>query len=199
MIKIGHRGAMGYEKENTLASFEKAIELGADMIELDVHSKDGLIYVVHDIENMDDSTPLLEEVFDLVRKRAGLNIELKGENTAEPVAFLIKKYIKRGWKEENILVSSFNLEELKRFKKSLPSIRIGVLIKKDKGGWLEFAKNVGAFSINISLKIASRIIIELIHSQGLKAIAWTVNKEKDIKRIKEFRIDGIISDYPERL
>ena len=49
MHKIGHRGAKGYATENTLVSFQKAIELGVDGIELDVHlSIDGEIIVIHD-------------------------------------------------------------------------------------------------------------------------------------------------------
>lgn len=49
MVIIGHRGAKGYEPENTLASFQKAITLGVDMIELDVYSvKTGEIVVMHD-------------------------------------------------------------------------------------------------------------------------------------------------------
>ena len=49
MLKIGHRGAKGYEPENTLASFQKAIELQVDGIELDVHlSSDNQLVVIHD-------------------------------------------------------------------------------------------------------------------------------------------------------
>jgi len=49
MLKIGHRGAKGHEAENTLVSFQKAIALGVDMIELDVYlSKDNHPVVIHD-------------------------------------------------------------------------------------------------------------------------------------------------------
>ena len=56
MLKIGHRGAKGYVAENTLASFQKAIDLQVDGIELDVHvSRDGEIMVIHD-ETIDRTT-----------------------------------------------------------------------------------------------------------------------------------------------
>lgn len=49
MLRIGHRGAAGYEPENTLASFKKALQLRVDGIEFDVHlSQDGKIVVMHD-------------------------------------------------------------------------------------------------------------------------------------------------------
>src|ERR671938_850947 len=53
---VGHRGAMGHCPENTLASFERGLELGADWIELDVHlSRDGALIVIHD-ETLDRTT-----------------------------------------------------------------------------------------------------------------------------------------------
>ena len=108
LLKISHRGACGYEPENTLASFKKAIEINADMIELDVHvCKTGEVVVIHD-EKVNRTTngkgyvsqknleslkkldagkgkkiPTLIEVLDLVNKRVKVNIELKGKKTAE--------------------------------------------------------------------------------------------------------------------
>ena len=113
-LKIGHRGACGYEPENTLRSFKKALDLGVDTIELDVHkTKDEATVVIHD-EKVDKTTngtgfvadksleeikkldagkgekiPTLEEVLDLVNRKAQVNIELKGEGTARPVADII--------------------------------------------------------------------------------------------------------------
>ncbi|MGI9148055.1 MAG: glycerophosphodiester phosphodiesterase [Chloroflexota bacterium] len=53
---VGHRGAMGHRPENTIASFEHALELGADWIELDVHlTRDGALVVLHD-ETLDRTT-----------------------------------------------------------------------------------------------------------------------------------------------
>jgi glycerophosphoryl diester phosphodiesterase len=134
ILKIGHRGAKGYEPENTLVSFEKAIEMGADGIELDVHlSLDGHLIVIHD-ETIDRTTngkgvvnqmtlqelksftinrkytiPTLEEVLDLVNQRCFVNIELKNQDTAEKVVQLIKHYISvKNWTHAHFIVSSFD-------------------------------------------------------------------------------------------
>ncbi len=116
ILKIGHRGAKGYAPENTLLAFQKAIDMGVDGIELDVHiSLDGAIMVIHD-PTIDDTTngkgavnklslqeiqsfvinethdgriPTLEEVFDLVNQRFFINIELKNYETTESVVALI--------------------------------------------------------------------------------------------------------------
>ena len=116
MIRIGHRGAMGYEPENTLRSFKKALALKVDMIEFDVYvCKTGEVVVIHD-DKVDRTTngkgyvvqktlqeltsldagkgekiPLLEEALDCINKKVQVNIELKGEGTAEPVYKIIQK------------------------------------------------------------------------------------------------------------
>ena len=112
IVKIGHRGAKGYEPENTLIAFEKAIDLNVDGIELDVHlSLDKEIMVIHD-ETIDRTTneigfvknftsshlrelgiPKLSEVLSVINRQCFVNIELKGIETAKPVVELIENYI----------------------------------------------------------------------------------------------------------
>lgn len=131
IIVSAHRGASGYEPDNTLRSFKRAIDMGAPMIELDVHlCKTGQIVVIHDAfigkprKNIIDLTwdelqqydvgngeriPLLSQVFDLVDKRAIINIELKAAGTAKPVAQLINNYIKdKKWSSDNFLITSLD-------------------------------------------------------------------------------------------
>lgn len=109
MIVIGHRGACGHETENTITSFEKAIELGVDYVELDVQKTlDGQIVVFHDqklfnkipIEEITLSdfkqkllktgvdVPTLDEVFEFIDDRIGINIEIK---STIPADLLIEK------------------------------------------------------------------------------------------------------------
>ena len=119
MHKIGHRGAKGYANENTLVSFQKAIDLGVDGIELDVHlSSDGKVMVIHD-DSIDRTTsdkgfvkdiskaeleklaiPSLEAVFDLVDRRCFINVELKTYETADKVAELIAHYVSGKYQQE---------------------------------------------------------------------------------------------------
>ena len=156
IIKVGHRGAMGYEPENTLRSFKKALELGVDMIEFDVYvCKSGELVVIHDdtlerttngkglviektlaeLKELDagkeEKIPTLEEIMDLADKKVKINIELKGDNTAKPVLNMIEKYVdEKGWKYDDFLVSSFNHGELKNFKELNPKIKTGILVEE---------------------------------------------------------------------
>ena len=114
---IAHRGAMGHAPQNTLAAVSKALELGAPWIEIDVYWVDGHLMVFHD-ERLDELTngsgyiteqsfaylrslevmnsgqgiPTLEEVYELTKDQAGLNIELKGVGTAAPVCAFLQQF-----------------------------------------------------------------------------------------------------------
>ena len=77
--RIGHRGAMGHAPENTLASFQRAIELECDEVETDVWvSPDGRLLVSHDRPGR-HTVLTLDEVLDFCRGRVAVNVELKCE------------------------------------------------------------------------------------------------------------------------
>lgn len=224
MVKIGHRGAAGYEPENTLTSFQKAIELGADMVELDVRiCKTGEIMVFHDdtLERTTNGTgrikdktlaelkkldagkghqiPTLSEVFDLVDKRIAINIELKGEKTALSVAQTIMEYVEDGWDEGQFLVSSFNYDELLNFKIFYPFLRMGLLFGRLKTNFFELAEFFCCYSIHPPIERVNFQLIENAHRKGLKVFVWTANDAEDIKVLQNLGVDGIFSDYPDRL
>lgn len=138
ILKIAHRGASGYEPENTLSAFEKAIELGADMVELDIHlCKTGEAIVMHDetvnrttnghgrissksLEEIKELTinskeeiPTLQQVIDITKGRCGLDIEVKDKKAAERVIELIQK----NRIQDSVIVSSSYLKPLKTIKK----------------------------------------------------------------------------------
>ncbi len=78
MLVIAHRGASWERPENTLAAFERAIEIGADAIELDVRADEqGALVVTHDPPRRGGSYPRLEEALDLCRGRIPVYVELK--------------------------------------------------------------------------------------------------------------------------
>jgi glycerophosphoryl diester phosphodiesterase len=225
MLKIGHRGAKGYAPENTLLSFQKAIEMGVDGIELDVHlSADGEIMVIHDA-TIDRTTngqgivnslslrelksfriekeheiPTLIEVLNLVNKRCIINIELKGKGTAIPVVALIEKYVlEKNWQYPHFLISSFDWVSLLDIHLAKPLIPLGVLTEYDVDLAFAFAKYIQAQSIHSYFHLLSKEKTAKMQEEGLQVIAWTVNEEEDIQKIKSFHINGIITDYPDRI
>ncbi len=215
MLKIGHRGAKGYVAENTIASFQKAIELGVDMIELDVRlSKDGIPMVIHD-ETIDRTThhsgfvnqftaeflqsigvPTLKDVFDLVENRCAINIEIKVFEATKPVLEVLKN---TKFPQEKIIISSFNWDVLNVCRFEERSNSLGVLTELSIEEALTFAKKINAYSINPYFKLLNHENVKNIHQNGFKVFPWTVNNPDDITFVKSLNVDGIISDFPDRL
>ncbi|TRO48794.1 glycerophosphodiester phosphodiesterase [Candidatus Bathyarchaeota archaeon] len=223
VVKVGHRGAAGHEPENTLRSFRRAMELGADMVELDVQlCGSGELVVIHDgtVDRTTDGTgevagmtlgelraldagmgeriPTLREVIDLAAGRIGINIELKGPGTAEPALRHIEAALDEGWEIADFHASSFRLEELTAIREFSGEVRTGVLYALDSGV-MEYAERIGAYSLNPHHRAINPDLVSEAHRRGLKVYAWTVNDPADIARMKGLGVDGIISDYPDRI
>jgi len=222
---IGHRGAMGHETENTIASVQKALELDVDMIEIDVFNvKSGETVVFHDetldrlanaggkiedwsyfelqkvIVDGNHKIPLLQDVLKTINHKVKLNIELKGSGTADRVNFITNYYIKeKGWKTEDFLISSFKWNELREMRKINPSIPIAILTEEDPADAIEIAKELNAEAINPNFEMLNAENNLKIKEAGFKIYAWTVNDPQDIIKMKKFGVDGIITNYPERL
>jgi len=216
---IGHRGAMGYETENTMLSFQKALDLFVDMIEIDVYIiKTGEVVVFHDktlkrlassLENIEDLTleevkninlignhqiPTLIDVIEFINKRVPINIELKGENTALPTQKIIQNY-----PEYHFLISSFNWEELKIFRKLNSEIPIALLSQQNHLDAIPFAKKLNAIAINPWFFTLTRQEVEEIHKHDLLVYTYTVNEITDIKEAIYFGVDGMFCNFPDRI
>lgn len=219
MLKIGHRGAKGYEPENTLGSFQKAIELQVDGIELDVHlSSDNQLVVIHDT-TIDRTTagtgfvnnysaaelqkyqiPTLSDVFDLVDKKCWINIELKRKGTAKPVVELIEKYIReKNWNYDQFIISSFEWEFLKEVAALNPNIPIGVLTETDVDAAITFAQKIKAKAIHPDFTLLTQDNTATMQKLGFLVFPWTVNEWDDIQKIKTYQVNGIITDFPDRI
>ena len=225
MLKIAHRGAKGYEPENTLIAFQKAIDLGCDGIELDVHlSLDAEIIVIHD-ETIDRTTsgkgfvnqmklsdlktfligekyeiPTLNEVFDLLKNNILINIELKSYETAEKVVELIEKHIlEKNRNYHDFIISSFDWNALQQVRFLNDKIQIGVLTSTDLDLALAFAKFIKAKTINPYFHLLNKENVAKIQAKGFEIHTWTVNEIEDIEKMKSLKVDGIISDFLDRM
>lgn len=223
-IVIGHRGAMGHETENTLASVQKAIDLDVDMMEIDVFKiKSGEIVVFHDdeLERLTDGTgkieeysweelqklnlqgghkiPTLNEVLDVIDGKVELNIELKGANTSADTDRIMKEYVDgKGWKLSDFIISSFNWDELRAMRALNSEVRIAVLAGKEPLDAIVVAEELNAEAINPYFELLTRENVLAIKEAGFKIYTWTVNEPEDILAVKRHGVDGIITNFPER-
>jgi glycerophosphoryl diester phosphodiesterase len=222
LIVIGHRGAAGHAPENTLVSVHKALQLGAKWIEIDVYNVQNQLLVIHDdtlerttsgsgyvvaqtvdyLRSLDagngERIPFLSEVIEATRRQAVLNIELKGQNTAEPVAALVHQYLQRGWQYSDFLISSFNHKELQKIQFIDAQIPIGVLFYGIPANFERYLDNFSAYSVHFSIDFVDAEVIEAARRRQLKVFFYTVNTPEQLATLEAYRPDGIFSDYPDR-
>ncbi|PBI93658.1 putative glycerophosphoryl diester phosphodiesterase 1 [Flavobacterium sp. ACN2] len=225
MLKIAHRGAKAYEPENTLQAFQKALDLNSDGIELDVHlSADGHVIVIHD-ETIDRTTDgkglvndftlaelksflidgkyqisTLNEVFDLVDKKCFINIELKGLGTPSKVVSLIEQYIsEKNWNYSHFIISSFDWNMLEETSNLNPNIPIGILTEENLETALAFAEKIKAKAIHPDFNLLNEENVRQIQEKGFLVLPWTVNTREDIEKVKSYKVNGIISDNPDKI
>lgn len=226
MICLAHRGASGHEVENSLPAMEKAIEMGADWVELDVQTVDDKLIVFHDssLERLTSATgllkeksfeylrslnldnkkeifiPTLREVFEQVRGRININIELKDRESLTSTISLIQEFVREKiFDVEQFLISSFYHCELFKAKRIEPAILIGALMIGLPLDYARFAEDLGAYSVHPNIGCVTQEFVDDARSRGLKTFAFTGNDEDSVARMKDLSVDGVFTNFPELL
>lgn len=224
MLVIGHRGASGYEPENTLRSFERAISQGASWVECDVWRVEDELIVLHDedlarttsgtgrvtrrslsyVRSLDAGrgarVPTLGEVMELVRGRVGLNIELKGPGTAEPVVRMLRDPAWASFLQDGrILLSSFRHRELDVVRGLDARLPVAPLFHRRDLRLFATARRLRAKSVNIAAPLASPRLVRRCHERGLEVWVYTVNQASFAMRLETMGVDAVFTDYPDRI
>ncbi len=222
MICFAHRGASGYEPENTLLAINRAIEIGMSWIEIDVRNVEHELIVFHDkdlerttngkglvsersleyIRSLDagkgEKIPFLQEVLDATCDKSGINIELKGEKTVDQVSKLISEYISNGKiQSDKVIVSSFIISELEIFKSLNPDIRIAPIFRKNHSGYEKTIKILAPYSAHFHRKSVTEEIVNKLHEHNVKVYVYTVNTVEELSRMVKLKVDGIFTNYPD--
>jgi len=228
VLNIAHRGASGTFPENTLSAFRAAIDAGADMCELDVQlSRDGGVVVIHDetVERTTDGKgevaeltleelkrldaganfkggaltgeriSTLDEVFAVTSGRCGLNIELKAGGLERQVAQIMQA---RNAFSDSI-VSSFDWEYLKKIQQLHFNIRVGLLAEEKPVDLMMNAVAMRAHAINPRWDMVTADLCKAAHERDLRVYTWTVDADARMRALVECGVDGIMTNYPERL
>jgi glycerophosphoryl diester phosphodiesterase len=203
MRRIGHRGAKGHSPENTIESFAKAHALGCDEVETDVWlGEDGRLLISHDRPKPDHKLTL-EEVLDFCRGKMGVNIELKcemSEKAAHQTGGEVGKVLVPR-KDPDVYVSSFWWAALEGTRVAGPSIRRAFLFadSPDKSSLMESARGMRLWALHPNRAYVTPELVKATHSAGVKVNVWTVNEPPEIALFGEWGVDGIVSDFPERV
>ena len=217
-VIIGHRGAAGLVPENTLPGFTRAVALGVQAVELDVHLCEGELVVIHDptLERTTPGTgevastplaalraldagqgariPTLEEVFEAVPETVGINIELKGSGTVPAVARWLRTPGSR-----DVLISSFDHDALRSFQALRSDYPVVPLFSRWRADAVKTALEFGGGYINLSRKVVTAQRLENIRSAGLRALVYTVNDLTEARALTGAGAWGLFTDYPDRI
>ncbi len=225
MLVIGHRGAAGHVAENTLGSIRRALALGVDGIEFDVRRcGDGLV-VLHDatLERTTDGhgpcrdlplaelrtlhtangerVPLLDEVLALVSGCALVNVEIKEGDIADSVVAALEQcYAETPRALEHVLLSTFDVAATAHLASHRGRMRLGVLYEDEPFAHaLTRAGELAADSIHLPLEDVSLAAVTAARDAGLAVYVYTVNEAADIAHCHACGVDGVFSDFPDRV
>ncbi|MEP7003256.1 MAG: glycerophosphodiester phosphodiesterase [Chloroflexota bacterium] len=204
MRRIGHRGAMGHAPENTVESFEKAIALGCDEIETDVWLlDDGRLVISHDRPSPNGLYGTLDEVLELCSGRVGVNVEVKGEAdeayARRAGAAAAARIAQR--RDADAYVSSFWWGALSGAHEAAPDVRRAFVFSGSPDGHalLASAKTLGLWAIHPNHTYVTAEMVRAAHAAGLQVNTWTANEPVEIARLVSLGVDGIMSNWPERV
>lgn len=220
MIVTSHRGAGFLEPENTLRAIRRAIDLGADQVEIDVHlTKDGSLVLMHD-ETVDRTTngqgkvseltfseirqldagqgeqiPTLEEVLALTDGKITPQIELKGPGVAAAVINTLHTL----QSTNKVILTSFLHQQLSEARRLDPDIHTGALWGRLPDNVVSQAKHLGVQALHLWHQFITPQIVADAHTRGLLVRAWNANKEEEMQRLIDLGVDAIGSDRPDLL
>lgn len=208
-----HRGASKKYPENSMLAFQKAKELGAEWIELDVRkTSDNKLIVIHDanllkvanknkyVENLTyeeiqkydigkgEKIPLLKQVVKFAKENnLRINIEIKVSDIEKDVINIINKYNYK----DNVVISSMHYNVLKNVKNI---DNFFTTVYTTRYFYEELLDDIYIDGFSIKYTSLNNEIVEKIHKNNKFVYVWTVNNEKDLMQIKDLRIDNIITD-----
>lgn len=220
-LVIAHRGANDgrAELENKLPAFERALAIGVDAVECDVHlSADNEPVVIHD-NTLDRTTigrgcvnahtaaelrqlgvPTLRELCRLVRGKARLLVELKSATPDRVLDIIIAEKMER-----SVLVFSFHHELLRPIARLRPDIELAFLLSRfndtvsDLASFVAVARELRATTLAPNHKLCTQRFVRDVHAAGLRVFAWTADTLRQQRALIAARVDGIITNFPERL
>lgn len=225
-LVIAHRGASGYEPENTPSAYALAIRQRADMIEIDLHlTRDGAIPITHDeqlgglggrgeiadasldeIRRLDagggQRVPLLDEVLDQFGSAIPFNLELKMGTRGEYPG--LEERVLGAVRARGLLAatlfSSFSDRVLQRLRELEPAARLAVLVSpKDPARPFERVAAVAAEALNPWHGLVDRALVTRAHELGVRVFPYTVDPQERQRELIGLGVDGLFTNVPDRM
>ena len=212
---IAHRGASGYEVENSLAAFRAAGDRGADAVELDIHSTADGALVVHHGEKIADHqiahsthaqvqshalpngepVPTLEQALAAIVPRMIAFVEIKG--VAARWDERLFDTIERSGAKDRVALHGFDHRVIRRLGAKRPFIRRGVLSASYPVYPVRTLEDADATILWQHHQHVDEALVAAIHGAGMQLYVWTVNDPDEVRRFAALGVDGICTDFPD--
>lgn len=228
---VAHRGASGHAPENTIAAFERAVQLGAEFIETDLHlTRDARFVAIHDNtlgrttnghgivgdhtlaelrqldagmwfdrQFMEQRIPTLDEVLEFARVHdVVFYLEIK-YGAAWGMHHALVGALGNVENASRTVVISFDGATLGSIRRLEAAIMMGLLVDDARGDPVKAAVEVGARQLCPRADIVTKELVERAHGADLQVVTWTVNDADKMRAVIAAGVDGIMTDFPDRL
>ena len=217
---MAHRGASKVEQENTTVAFRRALEMGANAVELDVRRcatgelvvhhdaklSDGRAIIATKITELPDYVPTLNEALNACGSM-WVNIEIKNDSSepdfdpTEQIARDLVEFLKKRGSIEKWLISSFRRETVDEVRKIMPQLKTAWLVMTIDNAELEIvAKQMagqGHYAIHPWVTSLTEQVVAVFHKHGLKVNTWTCDNPSRMKELIDWQVDGICTNVPD--
>ncbi len=225
-LVIAHRGASAQRPENTLPAYALAVEQRADMIEIDLHlTRDGAVVITHDeslaglggageiadatlaeVRALDagggERVPTLDEVLDGFGSAIAFNLEIKwgGRGLYPGLEEIALEAVTSRGLLERTLFSSFKDPVLAKLRALSGEARLALLLSpRDAARPVERARAVGAEALNPWFRLVTGGLVEDAHAAGLAVFPYTVDPERQMRRLLDLGVNGLFTNHPARM
>jgi glycerophosphoryl diester phosphodiesterase len=246
-LVMAHRGGRSLGPESTLYTFERAVDLGAEVLEMDVQStRDGHLVVLHDktvdrttnatgpvenytlgelkefdagyrwspdngrtfpLRNRGVKIPTLAQVFETF-KETRMNIEIKGSERG--VISSLCRLIQGYDMSKKVMVASFDAGALREFRSVCTDVATSagsseaIVFYCLQKMHLESIYSPDAQALQVpetygDLQVVNKRFVAAAHHRNMRVHVWTINDMNSMKRLLRMGVDGIMTDYPDRL
>lgn len=214
-LVIAHRGASAEHPENSLAAFARAVELGVDGIELDVHATaDGVLVVHHDPEIAGhsvqrtphsalrpvrlpngESLPTLDEALATIGPHVIAFIEVKSLPREHDAALFAA--IDRAPAPDKCHIHGFDHRIVQRLRQARSSLSCGVLSASYPVRPVAQLEEAGATVLWQHHTLVDRALVDAVHAMGGRLYVWTVDDPDAMRAFKALAVDGVCSNRPD--
>jgi glycerophosphoryl diester phosphodiesterase len=218
MLRIGHRGAAALAAENTIASLTLAVELGCDLVELDVIGLDGTLLLAHSPEELPGEPATFDEALAFLAPTGrGIQVDLKEAGTEAAIVDALRRHDL----VERSLVSTVWPRSLRVLRELEPELARGLTYPEDRRRLsgrrvlgrlvrpglavlrsvlpLRISRMLAAASANVAvlhMQVVSGAVVRRCHALDVPVLAWTALTADQVRRLDRLGVDGVIADDP---